>query len=152
MKRMCLTEFCCKQKSSSSFLLVRRYRFFEDESEDKDEDEERMKKTIIVSSEFLGQGDDELGRMLMGSFLRKLCLAENLPREIIFYNAGVKLLAEGSTVLDGIEMLSQKGVNVTACGTCVNFFKVSKLVDPVQVGDMAGIIAELMGSDHVITV
>ena len=29
----------------------------------------------------------------MGSFLRKLCLTETLPEEIIFYNAGVKLLA-----------------------------------------------------------
>ena len=49
-------------------------------------------------------------------------------------------------------MLSQKGVNITACGTCVNFYKLTKLIDPVQVGDMAGIISELMDSDHVITV
>lgn len=111
-----------------------------------------MKKTVIISSEFMGQGDDELGRMLMGSFLRKLCLAESLPREIIFYNSGVKLLAEGSTVLDAIEMLSQKGVEITACGTCVNYFKLSKLIDPVQVGDMTGIVAELLDSDHVVTV
>lgn len=111
-----------------------------------------MKKTIIVSSEFLGRGDDELGRALMGSFLRKLCLTETLPEEIIFYNAGVKLLAEESPVLDAIELLSQKGVNITACGTCVNYFKLNKLIDPVQVGDMAGIIAELMDSDRVVTV
>lgn len=111
-----------------------------------------MKKTIIVSDEYLGRGDNELGGILMGSFLRKLCLAENLPKEIIFYNSGVKLLAEGSPVLDAIEMLSQKGVDITACGTCVNYYKLSKLIDPVQVGDMAGIIAHLMGSDHVVTV
>jgi selenium metabolism protein YedF len=111
-----------------------------------------MKKIIVITSEFLGRGDDELGAMLMGSFLRKLCLAENLPQEIIFYNAGVKLLAEGSPVLDAIEMLAGKGVNITACGTCVNYYKLTKLVDPVQVGDMAGIISELLNSDHVITV
>lgn len=111
-----------------------------------------MKKTIIVSSEFLGRGDDELGRSLMGSFLRKLCMADNLPKDIIFYNAGVKLLAEGSPVLDAIDMLAQKGVNITACGTCVSYYKLSKLIDPVQVGDMAGIIAELMGSNCVVTV
>ena len=111
-----------------------------------------MKKTIIVSSEFLGRGDDELGRMLMGSFLRKLCMADNLPKDIIFYNAGVKLLAEGSPVLDAIEMLSQKGVNITACGTCVNYYNLTKLIDPVQVGDMAGIVTELMDSNCVVTV
>jgi len=111
-----------------------------------------MKKTILVTSEFLGRGDEELGTKLMGSFLRKLCLTEQLPKEIIFYNSGVKLLAEGSAVLDAIEMLSKKGVGLTACGTCVTYYGLNKLIDPVQIGDMAGIISELMGSEHVVTV
>ncbi len=111
-----------------------------------------MKKTILITSEFLGRGDDKLGATLMGSFLRKLCLTENLPKEVIFYNSGVKLLAEGSTVLDAIEMLSKKGVGLTACGTCVSYYGLNKLIDPVQVGDMAGIISELMTSPHVVTV
>jgi len=111
-----------------------------------------MKKTVLVTSEFLGRGDDELGAKLMGSFLRKLCLIEHLPKEIIFYNSGVKLLAEGSAVLDAIEMLSKKGVGLTACGTCVNYYGLNKLIDPVVVGDMAGIISELMTSKHVVTV
>jgi selenium metabolism protein YedF len=111
-----------------------------------------MKKTILISSEYLGEGDDELGGMLMGSFLRKLCLAENLPQEIIFYNSGVKLLAGSSSVLDAVDMLAGKGVDITACGTCVNYYKLTKLIDPVQVGDMAGIIAALMDADHVVTV
>ena len=111
-----------------------------------------MKKTILITSEFLGQGDDELGSALMGSFLRKLCMATTLPKEIIFYNSAVKLLAEGSAVLDAIEMLAKKGIGITACGTCINHYQLHKLIDPVQVGDMAGIIAELMGSEHVVTV
>ena len=111
-----------------------------------------MKKTIIVSSEFLGRGDDELGRILMGSFLRKLCLAESLPEEIIFYNSGVKLLAEGSPVLDAIGMLAEKGVGITACGTCVNYYHLNKLIDSAHVGDMAGIIASLLDSGDVVTV
>ncbi len=111
-----------------------------------------LKKTILITSEFLGQGDDELGGMLMGSFLRKLCTAASLPKEIIFYNSAVKLLAEGSSILDAIEMLAQKGVGITACGTCVTYYKLSKLIDPVQIGDMACIIAEFMDSDSVVTV
>src|SRR5210317_1863543 len=99
-----------------------------------------MKKTILITSEFLGEGDKVLGAALMGSFLRKLCLTENPPHEIIFYNSGVKLLAEGSAVLDAVEMLSEKGVGLTACGTCVSYYELNRLVDPVQVGNMAGII------------
>lgn len=111
-----------------------------------------MNKTILITSEFLGAGDDELGATLMGSFLRKLCSAEPLPKEIIFYNSGVKLLAEGSTVLDAIEMLTKKGVGITACGTCVNFYGLVDKMEPVNIGDMSGIISELMGSGHVVTV
>ncbi|VGO15566.1 hypothetical protein PDESU_04151 [Pontiella desulfatans] len=111
-----------------------------------------MKKTFLITSEFLGVGDDELGATLMGSFLRKLCTAEALPKEIIFYNSAVKLLAEGSAVLDAIEMLSKKGVGLTACGTCVNFYGLADKMEPVNMGDMAGIIHELMASGHVVTV
>jgi len=111
-----------------------------------------MKKTIVITNEFFGQGDEVLGTALMGSFLRKLCLTENLPKEIIFYNSGVKLLAEGSTVLDAIEMLSKKGIHLIACGTCVGHYELNNLADMVQIGDMVGIISELMASKHVVTV
>jgi intracellular sulfur oxidation DsrE/DsrF family protein len=111
-----------------------------------------MKKTIVITSEFVGQGSDELGATLMGSFLRKLCLSEHPPKEIIFYNSAVKLLAEGSAVLDAIEMLSRKGIGLTACGTCVNYYDLHRLIDPVQVGDMAGIISELTTSPNVVTI
>ena len=111
-----------------------------------------MKKTILITSEFLGAGEDELGATLMGSFLRKLCAADELPKEIIFYNSGVKLLAEGSAVLDAIELLEKKGVTLTACGTCVNYFDLADKIQPVNIGDMTGIIAELMAADDVVTV
>ena len=100
----------------------------------------------------MGHGDSELGAALMGSFLRKLCLAENLPKEIIFYNSGVKLLAEGSTVLDAIEMLAKKGIHLMACGTCVGHYELKNVMESVQVGNMVGIISELMTSSQVVTV
>jgi sulfur relay (sulfurtransferase) complex TusBCD TusD component (DsrE family) len=62
------------------------------------------------------------------------------------------LLAEGSAVLDAIEMLAKKGIGITACGTCVSHYQLHNLIDPVQIGNMVGIIAELMVSDHVVTV
>ncbi|MDO8445890.1 MAG: hypothetical protein Q7T53_07305 [Deltaproteobacteria bacterium] len=53
-----------------------------------------MKKTIIISNEIMGNGPEDLGRTMIGSFMRKLCLEENKPVTIVFYTAGVKLLAE----------------------------------------------------------
>ena len=110
-----------------------------------------MGKTILITSRRLGRGDDELGDILMGSFLRKLCLAESKPDRIILYNSGVHLIANGSTVLDAMETLIQQGVDILACGTCLGHFK---LLDKIAVGrksDMQEIVSFLT-TDQVTTV
>jgi len=110
-----------------------------------------MKKTIIIQSEFLGRGDDEIGQVIMGSFLRKLSVEANKPDLIIFFNSGVKLVAEGSPVLDGIDLLRRAGIPLLACGTCVNYYGLADKIDPELIGDMRNIISKLMSSDTVIT-
>lgn len=111
-----------------------------------------MKKTIIINSEFMGHGDDELGRQLMGSFLRKLNVGDNRPENIVFYNSGVKLVAEGSSVLDGIDMLLRAGVSMKVCGSCVNKYDLADKIEAHLVSDMVSIISTLMNSDSVITI
>lgn len=111
-----------------------------------------MKKTIIISNEVMGNGPDELGKTIMGSFLRKLCLEENKPETIVFYTAGVKLLADGSPVLDAIDALSKAGVDMIACGTCVNYYKLADKIQPEMISDMPTIISLLMISDSVVTI
>lgn len=111
-----------------------------------------MKRTIVINSEFMGHGDDELGRQLMGAFLRKLNVRDNRPENIVFYNSGVKLVAKGSFVLDGIDMLLKAGVNLKVCGTCLNKYDLADKVETHLVSDMVSIISTLMNSDSVITI
>ena len=111
-----------------------------------------MGKTIIIKSMVMGEGPRDLGETLMGSFLRKLCLEKKKPARIVFYNAGVKLLSEGSPVLDAVELLFKAGVELIACGTCVNYFKISDKIEPEMIGDMPTIISIMMNSEDVITI
>jgi len=111
-----------------------------------------MKKTIIIHSESIGRGDDELGQMIMGSFLRKLSVEPNRPDLIVFFNSGVRLVAEGSPVLDDIDLLRQAGIPLLACGTCVNYYGLADKIEPELIGDMRTIISKLMSSDTVITI
>ena len=111
-----------------------------------------MNKAIVINSEFLGRGDDDLGRQIMGSFLRKLSIEENKPKKIIFFNSGVKLLAKGSSVLDGIDLLKKAGIDMMACGTCVNYYKLADKIESGLISDMRSIISTLMNSDDVITI
>ena len=111
-----------------------------------------MKKTILITGEFLGKGNDELSAKLMGSFLRTLLAADNKPNRIVFYNSGVELLAEGSPVLDVLNDLNKAGVQLVACGTCVGFFKLDDKVAKERVSNMTEIVRILTEADGVLTV
>ena len=79
-------------------------------------------KVILVQSESLGRGDDTLGLMLMANFLRLLGESGDKPGGIIFWNAGVRLVCEGSKALEHIRRLEDQGVEILACGTCLEYF------------------------------
>ena len=109
-------------------------------------------KTIVIHSETLGRGNDELGKKLMAPFLRKLLIAEKKPARIIFYNAGVKLLAHGSPVLFELEELAASGVELIGCGTCIGFFKLDDKIAVGRRSNMQEIVGYLTESDSVMTV
>lgn len=111
-----------------------------------------MKTAIVLNSETLGKGDDELGKKLLGAFLRKIWALEQPPDVIICYNSGVKLIAEGSVVLDALDGLFLRGVEIIACGTCVDYYNLRDSVRIGRISDMAEIVSIMMSSDKVITV
>jgi len=88
-------------------------------------------KHIVIQSEGLGKGDDKLGSLLMANLLRLLAEQEEKPKTMIFWNTGVKLLCEGSKVLNHIRKLENAGVEILACTTCLEYFD---LVDKLSVG------------------
>ncbi len=89
---------------------------------------------ILITSNAMGQGDDELGRLLFRGFFHALQELDKLPDKIIFYNSGVKLTVKDSDVLEDIKQLAQGGVEILVCGTCVNFFN---LTDQIAVGTIS---------------
>jgi hypothetical protein len=111
-----------------------------------------MSKTILITSEFLGRGDDALGAKLMGSFLRTLIGTTPKPDKLVFYNSAVKLLAVGSPVLDLLDELNKTGVRLVACGTCVGAYGLEGQIVPERVSNMQEIVSILLESNSVVTV
>jgi len=109
------------------------------------------KTTIVLHSESLGRGSDELGKTLTGSFLRKIWASGKKPDTIIFYNAAVHLLIEKSSVLDALSGLSKAGVDIVACKTCLGFYDIENKIVIGRATDMTEIVSLLMASDTVIT-
>jgi selenium metabolism protein YedF len=89
------------------------------------------KKVFLIQSEGLGRGEEQLGSLLMATFLRVLGESKEKPESIIFWNTGVKLVCEGSRVLDHLKKLEEQGVMILACTTCLEYFE---LEDKIVVG------------------
>ena len=100
----------------------------------------------------MGKGAEKLGATLMGSFLRKLSVAPERPDVLILYNAGVKLAAVKSAVLDALETLYHKKVDIVACGTCVTYFKLNGKIAVGRISDMAEIAGIITRAKQVITI
>lgn len=90
-------------------------------------------KVVVLSSECMGTGDDELGRTLMKAFVFALTQQDELPATILAYNGGVKLTVEGSPVLDDLKKLADAGVEIFSCGTCLNHYGIT---DQLAVGEV----------------
>jgi len=109
------------------------------------------KTTILLHSDSLGRGSDELGKTLIGSFLRKLWASETKPDTIIFYNSAVHLLTDTSLVLDALSGLSKAGVDLVACKTCIGYYDIEENLVVGRLSDMQDIVSIIMKSDTVIT-
>lgn len=82
----------------------------------------RENVAILITSQHFGQGNEELGKILMRSFLYTLNELNGRVKNIIFMNSGVFLTTEGSDVLEILQGISQEGVEILSCGTCLDFY------------------------------
>ena len=110
----------------------------------------KAKTAVLITTEVLGSGDDELGEKLMGNFLATLAdLGDSLWR-VILLNGGVKLAATPGKALDSLKALESAGVSVLVCGTCLSFYG---LLESKQVGEttnMLDVVSSLGLADKVI--
>ena len=99
----------------------------------------------------MGAADAELRHTLLRKYL--LLLQENhpLPGAICFYTSGVKMVVEGSPVLDILQSLEAQGVRLIICKTCLDYFGLLDKVRVGVVGGMGDIIAAQHLADKVIT-
>jgi len=110
----------------------------------------RRPQVVQVGSATMGAGDDELGALLLRSFLKTQAQLDPRPDTIVFYNRGVFLCCEGSPLLEDLRALEAAGVEIIACGTCLNYFS---LVDRLAVGrvtDMLEIAGRLARAGSIV--
>lgn len=107
---------------------------------------------IMIATDRLGTGSEELGKNLLRAFINTLPDAEPKPAKMLFLNEGVRLTTEDSDALDTLRQLEQAGVGIFSCGTCLDYYQ---LKDKLKVGvitNMYDTVDTLLSAEKVIRI
>jgi selenium metabolism protein YedF len=106
---------------------------------------EKGNYVVVFTSDKMGEGDEELGHLLMSNFIKAIKDLDRLPKKMVFYNKGVTIVTKNSPVIDDLRDLEKMGVELLLCATCVNHYSLS---DSIGVGILSNMytIAEAMTS------
>ena len=106
---------------------------------------------VLIPDNVMGGGEPELGDILIRAFLHTLNEVSPLPDTLIFINNGVKLVVEGSKVLEDLRDLSAQGVEILACGTCLAYHNLKDEVAVGEISNMYTIAETLLRAGKVLT-
>ena len=110
-----------------------------------------MNTVLLFTRNGLGDAPEGLQQTLVVKILSLAAQSEKKPNKILFYTEGVKLVCEGSLVLQWLRILEEAGVELIACSTCLEYFGLIDKVRVGKVGGMPGILAALQEADKVVS-
>lgn len=105
---------------------------------------------VVVNSPMMGVGDEKFGKNLLKTFLYTLTEQDVLPKEIVFYNSGVSLVTEDSESLEDLKKLASQGVEIYACGACLNFYGLTEKVAVGEITNMYRIIEIMRTANRIV--
>jgi selenium metabolism protein YedF len=108
------------------------------------------KLLVFVDGETVGRGSEELGAILMRSFLLTLKELNPLPWRIIFINSGVKLAIDGSPYIGALNDLVAIGAEILSCGTCLDYYRVKDRLMVGRISNMYEIESSFLEATNVI--
>ncbi len=110
------------------------------------------KYLLYINKDTMGYGNNELGKILIKAFFKTLVDNENKPYMIVFVNTGVKLVVEGSEVLEELKDLNEKfNIEILACGTCLDFLNLKDKIKIGTISNMFDIQNALVNAPKIVT-
>ena len=105
---------------------------------------------IVIKSNRMGSGDDELGAILLKAFISTIKEVSPLPGSIVFYNGGILMATDDSPVIDALRELEHAGVTLLVCGTCADFYNVKESIHVGVISNMYTILETITGAGKII--
>lgn len=91
---------------------------------------------VALSNDAIGS-DEALGRKLVQGLLETLKAIEPMPTHLILYSRGVLLAMDDAPTLPALQAITQRGIVLLLCGTCVDHFEKKAAV---RVGEIANML------------
>ena len=108
------------------------------------------KTVAFITADILGDGDEELGRILMKNFIFTLAELDAPPDTLLFVNAGVKLATEGSEVLEALDKIACMGSDIASCGLCLEFYHLKDKLAAGRATNMLDIVETLQQAGRIL--
>lgn len=105
---------------------------------------------VVIASDRMGEGNDELGKVLIKGFIYAVSQLDTLPKAILFYNGGVTLTTEGSDSLKDLKEMEAQGVEILTCGTCLDYYQLKDKLAVGAVTNMYSIVETMAQADKII--
>lgn len=104
---------------------------------------------VVVSSDMMGNGDEEFSKKLLEGFIYALSEQEVAPKVIVFYNKGVLIPTTWENSIKDLKFIESRGTEIFSCGLCLENYGVK---EKVQVGSITNMykIVELMSKYKVV--
>ncbi|MEA3476598.1 MAG: sulfurtransferase-like selenium metabolism protein YedF [Bacteroidota bacterium] len=107
---------------------------------------------IVFTKDYLGEGSEELGKILINGYLDTLIANEKLPVKMMFFNSGVLMTLKDSAQLEMIKELEDAGVEMLVCGTCLEFFDKTRDLAVGKISNMYEILDGMISTAKILTV
>lgn len=105
---------------------------------------------LYLNSDKMGEGDADLGRKLLKSFLSKLADSDTQIDLIGCVNSAVHLTTEGSEVIDIFKKFEANGVRIASCGTCLDHLELRDKLLIGEIGNMDSTVQIMTTADKII--
>lgn len=105
---------------------------------------------VVVDTDVMGRGNDQLGATLMKSFFYALTEQEVLPQQVILYNGGVKFAENMADTQEDLEKLAKAGVEIYACGACTDFYQITDKIVTAEITNMYRIIEMMREASRIV--
>lgn len=108
--------------------------------------------TIAIASNQMGSGEEELGHILMKSFIYTIRETKPLPRSIVLFNSGVKIACQESQIVDDLKAMAEIGVEILVCGTCLDYYNLKDELKVGEIANMYSIYEEMRNANNTLNI